>query len=309
MDLYQLSLLRELGEHGSVAATARAMGVSPSAVSQSLGVLQRKFSVPLTRRQGRAVELTEAGAALAVAAVSVADAMSRAETAVDDFVGDIGRTVRVSAFHSAGVTFFPQLAALAQARSFPGVECVDEDVDRDSFPGLTANYDIVIGGRMGHTPAWTRDRLVVLSLLREPMDVAMPRSHPLATKKFLSPSDLVGTTWISTHAGFSPADTLDAIASAAGQPMKVAHRINDFDTAAAMIAKGGHLTLLPRYTVHIPVALNVVLIPLEGIKSVRHIDMLMRPERVGHAAVAVVADALRRIARSLVVTSPPKLES
>ncbi|WP_410699626.1 LysR family transcriptional regulator, partial [Chryseobacterium sp. SIMBA_028] len=48
MDPYQLSVLRELGDHGSVAATARALGVSPSAVSQSLGALQRKFKAPLT---------------------------------------------------------------------------------------------------------------------------------------------------------------------------------------------------------------------------------------------------------------------
>ena len=306
MDLYQLGLLRELGEQGSVAATARAMGVSPSAVSQSLAALQRKFKAPLMRKHGRAVELTEAGQALAVASIAVAEAMSKAETAVDDFVGDVDRTVRVSAFHSAGVTFFPALAALAQTERFPGVECVDEDVDRDSFPALTAEYDIVIGGRMGHTPAWSRDRLAVLSLLREPMDVAMHRSHPLATNVSLHPADLAGTSWISTHAGFSPADTLDAIASAAGQPMKVVHRINDFDTAVAMIAQGEHLTLLPRYTVHIPASRNVILLPLEGIQSVRHIDMLIRPERVGHKAVAIVVDALRAIAQSRVAQSRPE---
>lgn len=301
MDLYQLSLLRELGDHGSVAATARAMGISPSAVSQSLAVLQRKFKAPLTQKRGRSVELTDAGHALAVAAIAVAEAISQAEAAVDEFVGGIDRTVRVSAFHSAAVTFFPELAALAQTEGFPGVECVDEDVDRDSFPALTAKYDIVIGGRMGHTPPWSRDRLAVLSLLREPMDIAMHRSHPLANKTSLQPADLAGTTWISTHAGFSPADTLDAIAAAAGQPMRVVHRINDFGTAAAMVAKGEHLTLLPRYTVHIPASQNVVLLPLEGIQSVRHIDMLIRPERVVHKAVAIVVDALRSIAQSRVM--------
>ncbi len=52
MDPYQLSVLRELGDHGSVAATARALGVSPSAVSQSLAALQRKFKAPLTQKRG-----------------------------------------------------------------------------------------------------------------------------------------------------------------------------------------------------------------------------------------------------------------
>lgn len=302
MDPYQLSVLRELGDHGSVAATANALGVSPSAVSQSLAALQRKFKAPLTQKRGRSVELTDAGHALAVAAIAVSEAITHAEATVDEFVGGIDRIVRVSAFHSAGVTFFPDLAALEHVDGFPKVECVDEDVDRVSFPALTASYDIVIAHRMSHTPPWPMDRLAVLPLLREPLDVALPADHELAGKDILKPSDLVGTTWISTHTGFSPADMLDAVAAAAGYPMRVVHRINDFSTAAAMVSKGGHLALLPRHTVQIPPSQDVVLRPLEGLEAVRHVDMLVRPERVVHRAVAIVADALREIAQSHVQT-------
>lgn len=298
MDPYQLSVLRELGDHGSVAATAQALGVSPSAVSQSLAALQRKFRAPLTQKRGRSVELTDAGKALAVAAIAVSEAITRAEATVDEFVGGIDRTVRVSAFHSAAVTFFPELAAMEHTEGFPVVECVDEDVDRASFPALTASYDIVIGHRMSHTPPWPSERLAVLSLLREPLDVALHASHELAGREMLKPSDLVGTTWISTHAGFSPADMLDAVAAAAGHPMRVVHRINDFSTAAAMVSEGRHLALLPRHTVHIPASQDVVLRPLEGLQTVRHVDMLVRPERVVHKAVAIVIDALREIAQS-----------
>lgn len=300
MDPYQLSVLRELGDHGSVAATAQALGVSPSAVSQSLAALQRKFKAPLTQKSGRSVELTDAGQALAVAAIAVSEAITRAEATVDEFVGGVDRTVRVSAFHSAALTFFPDLAAMEHTDGFPVVECVDEDVDRASFPALTASYDIVIGHRMSHTLPWPRERLAVLSLLREPLDVALHASHELAGRDVLKPSDLVGTTWISTHAGFSPADMLDAVAAAAGHPMRVVHRINDFSTAAAMVSEGGHLALLPRHTVHIPAAHDVVLRPLEGLQTVRHVDMLVRPERVVHKAVAVVIDALREIAQTRV---------
>lgn len=300
MDPYQLSVLRELGDHGSVANAARALGVSPSAVSQSLAALQRKFKAPLTQKRGRSVELTDAGQALAVAAIAVSEAITRAEATVDEFVGGVDRTVHVCAFHSAAVTFFSDLVALEHMEGFPVVECVDEDVDRGSFPALTASYDIVIGHRMSHTPPWPKDRLAVLSLLREPMDVAVHASHELAQKSVLKPSDLVGTTWISTHAGFSPADMLDAVAAAAGHPMRVAHRINDFSTAAAMVSEGRHLALLPRHTVRIPASQNVVLRPLEGLQTVRHVDMLIRPERVIHRAVAVVIDALRAIAQSRV---------
>lgn len=303
MDLYQLRVLRELGDRGSVAATAAALRVSPPAVSQVIASLQRGFQVPLTQRRGRIVELTDAGRALAVASADVATAMARAEAAVDAFLGDATRSVRICAFHSAAVTFFPPLTAHAQSPGFPRLECIDEDVDKESFPTLTADYDIVIGHRMTHTDPWPDDYLAVLPLLQEPMDVAVHKSHPLASQPVITPADLVGATWVSTHPGFSPADMLDAVASAAGTPMHVVHRINDFVTAAAIVAQGEHIALLPRHTVQLDATPGVVLRPLAGMHTQRRVDLLIRRERSVHKAVTIVAQTLQHIAASIVADS------
>ena len=48
MDERQLSVLRELAERGSLVAAARALHVTPSAVSQQLAALQRSCPAPLT---------------------------------------------------------------------------------------------------------------------------------------------------------------------------------------------------------------------------------------------------------------------
>lgn len=300
MDLHQLRVLRELGDHGSIAATAQALSVTPSAVSQVLTALQRQFAAPLTHKRGRSVELTDAGRALANAAVSVASAMARAQVAVEEYLGELSAIVRVSGFHSATVTFFPALTAMSNEAHHPPVECVDEDVSQDAFPALTASYDIVIAHRMSHTRPWPSQRLSVVPLLREPMDVAMRADHPLAQHKSLSPADLVDESWVSTHDGFSPADMLEAIAAYAGQPMRVVHRINDFTTAAAMVAHGNLLALLPRYTASPPAAPAVTLRPLSGVRAVRNIDALTRPEQTTRRAVSVALDSLRQIADSLV---------
>lgn len=131
----------------------------------------------------------------------------------------------------------------------------------------------------------------------------MHSSHPLASRDSLAPAHIVGTTWISTHVGFSPADMLDAIAAAAGHPMRVVHRINHFGTAAAMTAEDEHLALLPRHTVRIEPSQRVVLRPLTGMHTLHHVDMLIRPERVVPRAVSLVVDALRQLAQSRVQNS------
>ena len=55
MDFKRLRILRELGDRGSVGATAEALGVTPSAVSQQLKTLQDELGVVADRevRQGR----------------------------------------------------------------------------------------------------------------------------------------------------------------------------------------------------------------------------------------------------------------
>ena len=89
MELGQLRALRELGDRGSIAAVAAAMRVSASSVSQQITALQRHSSAPLTYKDGRRTALTEAGRALAAAAIDVEVALERAEQAVARF--QIGR--------------------------------------------------------------------------------------------------------------------------------------------------------------------------------------------------------------------------
>ena len=75
LELRRLRLLRELRERGTIAAVADALAYTPSAVSQQLKALQRQVGVPLVERAGRGVQLTDAGRALVVGAVTVATAL------------------------------------------------------------------------------------------------------------------------------------------------------------------------------------------------------------------------------------------
>ncbi|KIP51664.1 LysR family transcriptional regulator [Leucobacter komagatae] len=300
MDLYQLRALREVAEQGSIAGAARALGVTSSATSQVIASLQRQFSAPLTQRRGRKVELTDVGRALLVEAAAVSEAVSRAENVVGRYFDDPVAKVRVSAFHSAAVEFFPSLVAWGNGEDRPLVECVDEDVAIEEFPALTANYDIVIAHRMGHRRSWESPLLTVIPLLQEPIDVAIRADHPLAKHASLTPTDVMGHNWVATHDGYSPAALLDAVSAVSGTPPRIRHRINDFVTAAAMVAEGNYLALLPRHTAAPAADSGVVLRPLSGLRTTRHIDLLLRPEQQHRTAVALVAHHLQGLAAKLV---------
>lgn len=203
MDLHQLRLLRELGERGSLAAVARAFHVSPSAVSQQLAALQRRVEVPLTERRGRTLVLTGAGQALAEAALQISIAMSSAERAVSRYVQDPAATVTVSAFSSAGLTYFGPLIRDLAGEGNPRLVCHDRDVGQDDFPALTADYDLVIAHRLEHSAPWPSS-ITALPLVREPLDIALSDQHRLAGEPTVSVTDLVDEQWVSVQDGFPP---------------------------------------------------------------------------------------------------------
>ncbi len=308
MEIHQLQMLRELGDLGSVKAVAETLMVTPSAVSQQLALLQKSVDVPLTRKEGRALVLTDAGRVLAEAGAAVVNAMADARAAIGAYHDSPDSAVTVSAFHSAGQALFAPLAArLApggegiNASLAPQLKLSDEDVAQEDFPGLAARYDLVLAHRMEHAPAWPRDKVAVIPLAEEPLDVALPAGHPLAEREVLLPDDVVEQPWVTSRAGYSPADVLSAVVAVAGRPAKVLHRINDYSTVAALVGAGSVIGLLPRFTALRVLDASVVLRPLSGVSAVRRIDILARPEALKRRSVAMVCDALRDVMAELVV--------
>jgi DNA-binding transcriptional LysR family regulator len=296
VDERQLRILRELGELGSVSAVADALRVTPSAISQQLHLLQRSSPVPLTERAGRRVVLTDAGRVLAAAAIEVEAALAKARHAVADYADQPEGEVTVAAFHSAASSFFPLLQRSCTGTGRPRLALAGEDVAQEHFPALTRSYDLVLAHRLEHAPAWP-STVTATTLLREPLDVALPAGHRLAAKPVLSPQDVADLPWITVHDGFPLMATIEAIAGAANRRIQIVHRINEFAVVAEVVAAGGGVALMPRWTCR-PHP-DVVLRPLGAVHARRRIDVLYRPERTARRAVRTVLTELQHAAAAI----------
>jgi DNA-binding transcriptional LysR family regulator len=300
MELGQLRALRELGDRGSIAAVAAALYVTPSSVSQQISALQRHSDAPLTVRDGRRTVLTDAGRALARAAIEVEVALERAGQAVARFQGDELGTVSVAGFHSAALAVFgPLIAASASASSArPDVRLSDFDVAQEDFPVLTADHDLVLAHRLVGSPLWP-GTVRVEPLLYEPLDIVLRRDHPLAAQGTIEPEHLRAEAWVAVHEGFPLKQALSLIAGIGGTEARILHRINDFSVAAAVVASSGCVALMPRYTTDMRDHPHLVLRPLAGHKLGRHIDCLARPETLERANVQSVLAQIRTILETL----------
>ena len=299
MELGQLRALRELGDRGSIAAVAAALFVTPSSVSQQISALQRHSAAPLTFKDGRRTALTDAGRALALAAIDVEVALERARAAVESFQGDPGGTVSVVAFHSAGLAVFGPLLAACAGPGQPDVRLSDFDVAQEDFPLLTADHDLVLAHRLVGSPPWPGS-VRVEPLLFEPLDIAVGCDHPLAAKAAIEPADLVGEAWVAVHEGFPLEQALSVIAGIGGSEARILHRINEFSVAASVVDASGCVALMPRYTTDLRDHPGVVLRPLAHPGLGRHVDCLARPETLERASAKVVLSQIRTIAGALI---------
>ncbi|MQA32246.1 LysR family transcriptional regulator [Modestobacter roseus] len=294
MDLRSLETLRAVRSRGGVTAAAAVLHLTPSAVSQQLAALTAELGVPLTERVGRGLRLTPAGDALADAAVDVAEAVERARATCQAFAERPVGTVRVSAFQSAAQLVFPRL--LGAAPDGVTLECADEDVALAEFPDLTDRFDVVLAHRPDGAADWPAGVRVV-PLFREPLDVAVGPGHRLAGRTAVTPEELAGEEWITVREGFPVAPVLAAVATGSGAAPHIAHRINDFAVASAMVAAGHGVSLLPRHTT-VPVP-GLRLLPLAGVPAGRRVEALLRPDRAERRVVARVVEALAGIAAEI----------
>src|SRR5438270_10715358 len=104
LDVARMRLLREVGLRGSIAGAARAVGLTPSAVSQQLTALERETGAALVDRSPRGVVLTGTGAALAARAEQVLDVLAAARADLDRLAGSLAGPVRVASVASAAAT-------------------------------------------------------------------------------------------------------------------------------------------------------------------------------------------------------------
>ena len=79
-----------------------------------------------------------------------------------------------------GQALFAPLARFLDGPGQPRILLSDEDVAQQDFPALTARYDLVLANRMDHSPRWPEERVAVIPLAHEPLDVALPAGHRLA---------------------------------------------------------------------------------------------------------------------------------
>lgn len=295
MDATRLRMLRELADHGTVAAVADVLSMTPSAVSQQLKTLQREAGVPLIEPEGRRVRLTDAGRVLVGHAEEVLAALDRAQAEMDAYRTTPRGEVTVSFFPSGAAMFLAPLILKARLR---GADVIGRDVDVSASraPQQLTEFDVVVVHRDERDTASWGPRFSSTVLLREPLDVLLAPEHRLAARDHVQLSDLADEDWIGVEGGLMADDVLKSIATLSGLQPRITQRVNDFRVVEELVQAGIGIALLPRY---VTLARDLVRRPITDIRIARRIEAVTRAGAAARPSVAVVLDELRSIAAAI----------
>jgi DNA-binding transcriptional LysR family regulator len=244
IDTKQLQYFVAVAETLHFGRAALRMHISQPPLSRQIAALERELGVQLFERNTRTVVLTKAGERLHADALNLLAGLRRAEdSAVATARGESGLLSIGFNMYAA----YSVLPALASA-------CLSEHPDirvrlREYFSApliqALASDEVDLGIML---PPPGDSGFTTLTLLREPLVAALPRTHRLAGAKRINLVSLAKDPFIFTPREAAPAlhDTIMVYCQSHGFTPSVRLEIFLQQTVIAMVAEGLGVALVPR---------------------------------------------------------------
>ena len=289
LDVRRMRVLREVAQRGSFSAAADALAYTQSAVSQQIAALEREAGTRLVERNARGVRLTDAGRALVEHADAILARLDTAEAALSAIAGLRGGRLRMASFPTAGSTLMPVAIANFRA-SYPDVELtLSEGEPEEIVPRLRAGeLDLALLFEFDGEPPLLGE-VARSPLLEDPMYLALPREHRLASKARLRLSELQREEWVQTSSSSPCARHVVRCCHVAGFEPSVSFESDDYQTVQGLVAAGVGVALIPQLALSV-VREDIVIRALSPSPPVRRV-VAATPEgpRLVPAAPAMLA--------------------
>lgn len=242
MELRQLEYFVAVADEASFTRAAAKVHVAQPGVSTQIRQLERELGQALLDRSGRAVRLTEVGAAVLPYARAALAAVDGARLAVDELTELLRGRVAVGMVTSLGSFDLPGLLA-AFHDEHPGVEITLTEANSDHLVDAlrTGQLDAAVIGLAAADPPGVGIQV----LTDERIVVAVSHHHELAAAEIVTLDGLRDRPLISLPQGTGLRARLDQACAAAGFRPHIAFEAGDPLLLAQFAARGLGLAVLP----------------------------------------------------------------
>jgi molybdate transport repressor ModE-like protein len=299
LDLRRVEILCTVARTGSLAATARELSYSTPAVWQHMRRLEEEVGHPLLVAHSRGVHLTAAGRILARHGEQLLRRVGQAQAELAAVHRLEAGEVRVAAFATGAAGLLPEPIAQFRA-AHPAVQvALAESEPAEALQRLRdGEIDIALVFAYGTGPD-DSDALEATHLLDDPLYVALPVGHALASERAITLDQLRASGWLR---GRNPLAVLDNgdVSTASGAQTGLVYRGGDFLTVQRLVAAGTVVALVPRLALALgTVDREIVVRPLAGEGHIRHVFAATRRTPAPTAAAQRLLELTLHAARDL----------
>lgn len=241
MELRHLRYFVAVAEELHFGRAAERLGMAQPPLSQQIKALERETGVVLLYRTKRRVELTAAGEIFLAESRKILAWADQAVLAARRAArGEIGE-LAVGFVSSAVYGKVPSIFRLMQVE-YPAVSLLLQDLSSVEQVEALMAYRLDVG--LVRPPVEADDSLTMRVLWREPLVVALPRSHRLAGRKRIATKELAEESFLLVHApGFL--DQLMHICALAGFSPSIVQEARSTPTIVNLIAGGMGISIVP----------------------------------------------------------------
>ncbi len=224
---------------------AKSLFLTQSALSHAMKKLEAHFDVPLWKKDGIRLTLTQAGQSVLGLAHRVLPQFEHTEAQLRRFADGKQGILRI------GMECYPCFEWLLKVvapflKAFPDV---DVDVRRAfSFGGLQALHGYDIDILLTPDPL-SLDTITYTPVFEYEQVLVMDKYHPLAKKPFITPQDLSSETLITYPVELSRLDVFTHFLTPANCTVKQHKTIETTEIILQMVAAGRGVTALPKWLI------------------------------------------------------------
>jgi DNA-binding transcriptional LysR family regulator len=273
----QLETVREVSRCGTMIKAAKALCVTPAALTSRVKLLEEDLGLQLFERSEGRLRLTEAGKEVIAAAARIDNVLSDLLGTLQGTNGMLGGRIRIGVVSTAKY-FAPRLIA-AFMKQHPAVDLRLSIHNRRDIVSMLFDYEIDIA-LMGRPPE-------DFSVKSEPIGphphvIIAPPDHPLARKARISKSELASQNFIVREEGSGTRSMFDYFFSGlAMRSHKVRIEIGSNETIKQAVMAGLGISLISAHTIEAEIASGrLVVLKMEGLPIMRKWFAIQRTDRV-----------------------------
>jgi DNA-binding transcriptional LysR family regulator len=290
ISLTGLRAIDSLATEGSMAGAARALGYTPSAISQQIARLERDLRQVLVEQHGRVATLSAAGRLVADVASKILAEIDDMREQLETERSTVAGALSLAAFATATRGIVP--SALHKLRDqWPRLET--SLVEADSHRALALVEDGTVDIAVAHdwlaVPLVLSEGLSARRLGDDISDALVHEGHELAGRTSVRMDELSRESWLY-EPGSVAHDLLIQSFSRTPNPDRFGHRVVEYASQVAMVGAGLGVALVPRMG-RGPVPDSVRVLTIEP-TPVRQVYAVWRSATAGRPALRAAVRAL-----------------